>query len=37
MNIIYQTCEIAATMIETAIMLEFLNKLLGSKLKGKKT
>lgn len=34
MNTIYQICEIAATMIETAIMIEFINKLLGSKLSG---
>lgn len=36
MNTIYQICEIAATMIETAIMMEFINKLLGSKLSGTK-
>lgn len=36
MNTIYQICEIAATMIETAIMMEFINKLFGSKLSGTK-
>ncbi|MCM1226704.1 MAG: GHKL domain-containing protein [Clostridium sp.] len=36
MNIIYRTCEIAATMTETAIMMEFINKLFGSKLNGMK-
>lgn len=36
MNTVYQICEIAATVIETAILLEFINRLLGSKLKGLK-
>lgn len=36
MNTIYQICEITATMIETAIIIEFINKLLGSKLSGTK-
>ena len=31
MNTVYQICEIAATVIETAILLEFINRLLGSK------
>lgn len=34
MNIMYQICEIVATMVETTILLEFTNKLLGSKLQG---
>ncbi len=34
MNKIFQICEIAATVLETAILLEFINKLLGSKLRG---
>ena len=34
MNKIFQICEIAATVLETAILLEFINKLLGSKLLG---
>lgn len=34
MNIVYQVCEILATIIETTIILEFINKLFGSKLKG---
>lgn len=34
MNTVYQICEIAATVIETAILLEFINRLLESKLKG---
>lgn len=36
MNTVYQICEIAATVIETAILLEFINRLLGSKLNGLK-
>lgn len=36
MSTVYQIFEIAATVIETAILLEFLNRLLGSKLKGLK-
>ncbi len=34
MDIVYQICEIVATMVETTILLEFINRLLGSKLHG---
>lgn len=34
MKTVFQICEIAATMIETTILLEFINKLLGSKYNG---
>lgn len=36
MTMIYQICEIMATVVETAILLEFINKLLGSKFNGAK-
>ena len=36
MRIIYQICEITATVTETFILLEFINRLLGTKYKGLK-
>jgi len=36
MNIFYKICEMSATVVEVAILLEFINKWLGSKFQGKR-
>ena len=36
MNIFYKICEMSATVVEVVILLEFINKWLGSKFQGKR-